>query len=145
MLKEKLADLLTFYFREDIPRWSSDNDGEVYEMAELVERIAEEKVKEKLEEAFERGLDAIRRKPAPEEITYHTLMRKAWELAGKPDDAGCDWLTDEEGNTYIAHADWKVSDDPQVAVLVEAAYFIRFGENVRKTMSEIREMLEEAE
>jgi hypothetical protein len=96
-----------------------------------------------LEEVFEKGLGAIRKKKTPENITYDTLIWKAWELAGRPDDAGCDWFTDEEGRTYIAHADWKVSDDPRVAQLVETAYFIRFGENVRKSMREIREMLGE--
>jgi len=56
------------------------------------------------------------------------LMRKAWELAGEPDDAGCDWLTDNEGRTFIAGDDWQVSSNQKVAALIDAGNLLILGE-----------------
>jgi hypothetical protein len=48
------------------------------------------------------------------------------------DDAGCDWYTDGRGRTYIAgDPEWKVSDDPAVAALVDAANLIALGHTMK--------------
>lgn len=62
------------------------------------------------------------------ELSY-ALMAWALEqysLAGT-DDAGCDWMTDYAGNTYISGADWCVSTNPAFAALVDAANQMRYG------------------
>lgn len=56
------------------------------------------------------------------------LWQKIQEMMGKDfDDAGCDWYTDNEGNTYISSIDWKVSDNPILASLVNSANFLTYG------------------
>lgn len=48
------------------------------------------------------------------------IFRRAREMAGSPDDAGCDWYTDDHGNTYVAgDYDWQVSSDPTVAAMID--------------------------
>jgi hypothetical protein len=43
------------------------------------------------------------------------------------DDAGCDWYT-WENSTFIANDwDWKVSDNPEIAALVNAANILAYG------------------
>jgi len=55
------------------------------------------------------------------------LLHKAWSLCHRPDDGGCDWYTDDKGNTYItADKDWQVSSNPIVATLIDA-YNILLG------------------
>ena len=45
---------------------------------------------------------------------------------GEIDDAGGDWGTDN-GDTFIYEGNWKVSSNPYVATLVDAANIIRYG------------------
>lgn len=51
------------------------------------------------------------------------LLEKMWEMVLREtkveDDAGCDWFT-MGNNTYIAHTNWCVSSDPDVANMVNA-------------------------
>jgi hypothetical protein len=86
--KRNREDWLTVTFTESVEKKVSFDA----EISDWIERVAEEKVKEKLEEVFEKGLEAIRRKKTPEDVTYDTLIKKAWAMAGWPDDAGCDWF-----------------------------------------------------
>lgn len=59
------------------------------------------------------------------------LEIKASELCGNPDDAGCDWVIDSLGNTYIADRNWLISSNPLVAKLIDLAWRLRgFGENI---------------
>lgn len=61
---------------------------------------------------------------SPQDLA-NALMRLAWERCGRPDDAGCDWYTDRDGNTYITvDPNWRVSTDPEVAALVDAAHVL---------------------
>ncbi|MEJ3720003.1 hypothetical protein WGM54_18620 [Paenibacillus polymyxa] len=56
------------------------------------------------------------------------LWQKIFEMLGKDfDDAGCDWYTDTEGNTYVAEVEWKVSSNPIIASLVDSANYSRYG------------------
>jgi len=42
------------------------------------------------------------------------------------DDAGCDWMT--EGNrTYISDSHWLVSENSEIAILVNAANILKYG------------------
>ncbi len=55
------------------------------------------------------------------ELAY-ALMEVILKLAGLAkdfDDAGCDWFT-IANNTYIGDIDWKISTNPDVAILVKA-------------------------
>lgn len=66
------------------------------------------------------------------EVGDATCMYPVWDaimtLTGKPDDAGCDWVTDFNGNTYIAYSIHKhISNDPLVAALVDTANYIALG------------------
>lgn len=51
------------------------------------------------------------------------LLEKMWEIVlretGVEDDAGCDWFTIDHA-TYIGGIDWIVSEDKEVACLVDA-------------------------
>ena len=61
---------------------------------------------------------------APHDLA-NALMRLAWERCGRPDDPGLDWHTDTAGNTYITvDPDWRVSADPAVAALIDAAHVL---------------------
>ena len=54
------------------------------------------------------------------------------EMCGKPDDAGCDWVTDNKGNTYIGwNKDWKVSSDLIVAKLIDVGNYLMYGEELK--------------
>ena len=44
------------------------------------------------------------------------------------DDAGCDWLTDGNGNTYVADATWHASSNPEFAAMIDAANILMYGE-----------------
>jgi hypothetical protein len=50
---------------------------------------------------------------------------------GDIDDAGCDWLTDDWGNTYIGGGDWHVSGRFDIAHLVDAANVLINGEALK--------------
>lgn len=53
-------------------------------------------------------------------------------LRGLPDDAGLDWFTDDDGRTYInGELEWKVSDDPNVATLVDAVNILNYGKPMK--------------
>lgn len=68
---------------------------------------------------------------APRDLA-HALMRLAWERCGRPDDPGLDWYTDIAGNTYITvDPDWRVSTDPEVAALIDAAHVL-LGYDLRR-------------
>lgn len=71
------------------------------------------------------------------------LIGHAAELADIRDDAGCDWFT--YGNcTYIAHARWSgwlVSDDPNVAALVNAGNLLISGKMFILTQEMIEEQI----
>jgi len=54
------------------------------------------------------------------------IMSVVREMVGVDDDAGFDWLT-IEGNTFIGGANWLASNNPDVAVLVNAANILRCG------------------
>jgi hypothetical protein len=44
------------------------------------------------------------------------------------DDAGCDWYTDDDGNTFIGGEwGWHVSSKPNVAALIDAINIIHHG------------------
>ena len=63
------------------------------------------------------------------QITW-ALWHLVVEENGGPfeDDAGCDWFTDDEGNTYIAGEwGWHVSENPNVATLIDAINIIHHG------------------
>lgn len=47
-------------------------------------------------------------------------------FGGYFDDAGCDWMT-KDGKVYIGGKDWLVSENPYVAILVDAANILRYG------------------
>ena len=51
------------------------------------------------------------------------LLEKMWEIVlretGVEDDAGCDWFT-IDNTTYIGGIDWIISEDKEVAYLVDA-------------------------
>lgn len=55
------------------------------------------------------------------------LFQEIFSRTAVADDGGADWYTDEAGNTYIAERAWRVSSDPLVATLVDAAAIIVYG------------------
>lgn len=59
----------------------------------------------------------------------NVLHRRARQMYGCDfDDAGCDWLTDGNGNTYIADATWHASSNPEFAAMIDAANILMYGE-----------------
>lgn len=54
------------------------------------------------------------------------IMQWMLQRFGDIDDAGCDWGTDN-GETFISEGNWKVSSNPDMATLVDAANIIRYG------------------
>ncbi len=42
------------------------------------------------------------------------------------DDAGCDWLTDGAGNTYVGNATWHASSNPEFAAMIDAANILMY-------------------
>lgn len=70
------------------------------------------------------------------EIADSACMYPVWDaimdLTGRPDDAGCDWVTDDAGNTFIAHdPNWRVSTNPLVAAMVDTVNYIRLGRTIK--------------
>lgn len=47
------------------------------------------------------------------------------------DDAGCDWFTNKNGETFIGGDDWQISSDKNVACLVDAANVLFYGKPLR--------------
>ena len=77
-------------------------------------------------------LSASRAEKISVQITQRDLgfaiREVAAEMCGNPDDAGCDWTTNNEGRTCIAgNSDWVASTDPNVATLVDAANLLISG------------------
>jgi hypothetical protein len=59
-----------------------------------------------------------------QELSY-AIMDIVQDKLGNIDDAGCDWFTKGD-RTFIGEGvEWQASDDPQIAVLVNAANIIR--------------------
>jgi hypothetical protein len=54
------------------------------------------------------------------------VFRKALDIGGLVglEDYGYSWFTDDAGNTYIRDVGRKVSDNPQVAALIDAYHAI---------------------
>lgn len=50
-------------------------------------------------------------------------------FGGDFDDAGCDWYT-KDTKVYVGGEDWLVSENPHVAVLVDAANILRYGKKL---------------
>lgn len=46
------------------------------------------------------------------------------------DDAGCDWLTDGAGNTYVSDATWHASNNPEFAAMIDAANVLMYGKRM---------------
>lgn len=61
----------------------------------------------------------------------HGIWSKIFAILGGIDDAGCDWFTDNQGNTYIANREWHVSSDPMVAKLVDVANYMNYGHDMK--------------
>lgn len=61
-------------------------------------------------------------------IAVITIFKMIHNLLGNNDDAGMDWVTDYNGHTYVGSKDWLVSSDHRVAILVNAANLIIYGE-----------------
>lgn len=62
----------------------------------------------------------------PQELS-HAIAMFIVEQVGAFDDAGCDWCT-ENGKTYVAYdVNWHISDDPNIATLVDAMNIISLG------------------
>lgn len=58
------------------------------------------------------------------------VLQCAWECCGRPDDAGCNWTT-YDGKVYIAgDLNWCVSENPNVAALVDAGNILLYGEKL---------------
>jgi hypothetical protein len=60
------------------------------------------------------------------ELRY-ALFQAIYARTGIFDDAGCNWYTDDAGNTFVNERAWQVSSDPDVATLVDAASIILLG------------------
>jgi hypothetical protein len=62
----------------------------------------------------------------------YAIFDVAMRRCGSPDDAGCDWYTDDRGNTFITDdTGWKVSSDPEVAALIDS-YNVLLGNKLLK-------------
>ena len=60
------------------------------------------------------------------------IWQEIMQQTGSPDDAGCDWCTDTNGNTYIAHDwGWCVSTGPLVAAMVDTANYMTLGHTLK--------------
>ncbi len=58
------------------------------------------------------------------------LYRRILQTAGLPDDfddAGLDWYTDQDGNTFVGTPEWQVSSNPDVARLVDTLNMFNLG------------------
>lgn len=68
----------------------------------------------------------------------HAVWVIAWEMCGKPDDAGCDWVTHDNDHTYIAGSpEWKVSENPKVATLIRAMWVLNGHEPYHGRLEEL--------
>lgn len=58
-----------------------------------------------------------------------TLMRIVLTELNNPDDAGCNWYTDDLGGTFITdNPEWQVSANEGIAALVDAANWLKYGQ-----------------
>lgn len=62
----------------------------------------------------------------PREIG-RTLLHLANERCGAGDDAGCDYFTDQNGHSFIARRDWRISTSPVIAALIDAGNVLVSG------------------
>ncbi|NGP56804.1 hypothetical protein FLT15_16485 [Paenibacillus thiaminolyticus] len=73
--------------------------------------------------------------PVEIEITKRELgwaiMGEVLATTGIVDDAGCDWLTDDSGNTFIANNEWHVSSIPIIAEMVDVSNYFRYGKALK--------------
>ena len=58
------------------------------------------------------------------------IMQYVDATLGGVDDAGCDWGTDNNFNTYIGDESWRISTSRNIATLVDAANIIHFGQRI---------------
>lgn len=58
----------------------------------------------------------------------HAIMQYVIDnyFGGYFDDGWCDWYTKDK-KVYVGGEDWLVSENPHVAVLVDAANILRYG------------------
>jgi len=64
------------------------------------------------------------------ELGYAIMQHVIDEYFGDDfDDAGCDWYT-KDTKVYVGGEDWLVSENPHVAVLVDAANILRYGKKL---------------
>jgi hypothetical protein len=64
----------------------------------------------------------------------HAVFDAAWHLAGRPDDGDADWYTDGI-ETFISYdGTWhRMSVDPDVARLIDAANILRYGHRFERS------------
>lgn len=143
--EELLERLFVHYFSMDKEHWDYDNTAEVQTMVLSIEKMIEQKFTEMLSEVFERGLAPLKPEPpSKEEIAYDVIMSKVMKSVGTIKADEFDWVTDEEGNTYVYYGKLdKVSVDPKIAQLVETAHLIRYEEDIRKTKAEIEKLMQQ--
>lgn len=68
----------------------------------------------------------------------YAIMQEVSDRCGNPDDAGCDWYTDDDGNTYIAgEKDWRVSTIHDTATLVDAANILHYGSALKMAKEQV--------
>ncbi len=61
----------------------------------------------------------------------NAIMNVVLEKTGDLDDAGCDWVTDLDGFTYIGSKEWRISTNPVISTLVDAANILNYGQPLR--------------
>ncbi|KIV58910.1 hypothetical protein AM501_24090 [Aneurinibacillus migulanus] len=63
----------------------------------------------------------------------NVLFREAVKLSGfNEDDAGCDWVTDNHGVTYIGYErEWVASRNPMVAKMIDVCNFLDGGKELK--------------
>jgi hypothetical protein len=59
----------------------------------------------------------------------HAIMSVILDKLEVFDDAGCDWLTDQN-ITYIGDMSWIVSSDENIAILVDAMNVLQYGKKL---------------
>jgi len=74
------------------------------------------------------GKQTVEIEVSKQELAY-AIMRVIQEKLGNIDDAGCDWLT-EQNVTFIGGMDWVVSFDSNIATLVNAMNVLKYGKKL---------------
>jgi hypothetical protein len=66
------------------------------------------------------------------------IFEEVTNRTGVDDDAGCDWYTDSRGNTFIGQdCGWFVSNEPDVASMVDTANIFYNGQVMKSEMTPI--------